>query len=263
MALAFDLISDLHVDQWSVPFDWSGQPTSPFCLVVGDVARDRALLIQTLRHLADCYKGVFYIDGNGEHAYNYHGLADSYKDLTTQLNAIPNLVYLQNNVVVINGVAILGTNGWWTWDLDPAWSVEQTQSEWIQKHNFDQDICDTISVLAQEDSGYLSRSIKRLQKHYDVRHIVIATHTVPGRRFIQHDIDFADNLAINYMGNSTIAEALKNDQQGKVHTWCFGHYHGKVNRVENRVRYVNNCRGKEKTRTAQSVFLPLRLVIDD
>jgi hypothetical protein len=29
MLFAFDLISDLHVDTWPKPFDWTGQATSP------------------------------------------------------------------------------------------------------------------------------------------------------------------------------------------------------------------------------------------
>ena len=50
MEFNFDLISDLHIETWPT-FDWTGQATSPYCLVVGDVARDRKLLMETLKHL--------------------------------------------------------------------------------------------------------------------------------------------------------------------------------------------------------------------
>ena len=40
MKFAFDLISDLHIETWP-DFDWTGQATSPYCVVAGDVARDR------------------------------------------------------------------------------------------------------------------------------------------------------------------------------------------------------------------------------
>jgi hypothetical protein len=68
MKFAFDLISDLHVETWD-SFDWTGQATSPYCVVAGDVARDRQLLLaDVLKHLGECYPGgVFYIDGNDEH----------------------------------------------------------------------------------------------------------------------------------------------------------------------------------------------------
>ena len=46
MQFAFDLISDLHVETWD-SFDWTGQATSPYCVVAGDVARDRQRLLDT------------------------------------------------------------------------------------------------------------------------------------------------------------------------------------------------------------------------
>ena len=58
MEFAFDLISDLHIETWP-GFDWSNQATSPYCVVAGDIARDRKGLIETLKHLGRCYQGVF------------------------------------------------------------------------------------------------------------------------------------------------------------------------------------------------------------
>ena len=66
MHFAFDLISDLHVETWD-SLDWTGQPTSPYCVVAGDVGRDRTQVMETLTHLGNCYAGVFYIDGNLKH----------------------------------------------------------------------------------------------------------------------------------------------------------------------------------------------------
>ena len=116
MGLTFDLISDLHVDTWLEEFDWTGRATSPHALVLGDVAQDRDLLVHALTNLAQCYQAVFYVDGNTEHKNFMNDLGTSYVDLTEKLNSIKNLVYLQDNVVVIDGVAILGTNGWWGYD---------------------------------------------------------------------------------------------------------------------------------------------------
>jgi hypothetical protein len=47
MNFSFDLISDLHVESWP-SFNWSDQVTSPYCVVAGDVARDRDVLVETL-----------------------------------------------------------------------------------------------------------------------------------------------------------------------------------------------------------------------
>jgi hypothetical protein len=80
MSFAFDLISDLHTETWP-GFDWSGLATSPYCVVAGDVARDRSVVVDSLRHLGQCYQAVFYVDGNDEHRYYLDDLNSSYADL--------------------------------------------------------------------------------------------------------------------------------------------------------------------------------------
>ena len=117
MIFAFDLISDLHVNTWD-NFDWTHQPTSPYCVVAGDVSQDRKLLTQTLKHLGECYQGVFFIDGNDEHRNHLENLGQSYKDLRRYVDKFKNVVFMQENVVVINGVAFLASNGWWSFDFD-------------------------------------------------------------------------------------------------------------------------------------------------
>lgn len=126
MALAFDLISDLHIDTWSEPFDWTDRVTSPYCVVAGDIACDRSAVIETLAHLGRCYQAVFYIDGNDEHKYHMEDLDDSYRALAKQLAPLKNVVYLQDNVAVVDGIAFVGTNGWWGWDFDMT--VDPTES---------------------------------------------------------------------------------------------------------------------------------------
>jgi predicted phosphohydrolase len=263
MPFAFDLISDLHVETWPGIFNWSGQATSPFCVVVGDVAQDRRTLIKTLTHLGTCYQAVFYIDGNDEHRDYYDDLAFSYSDLVAKLKAIPNLVYLQDNVVVIEGVAIMGTNGWWAFDFDPQVDTAGAVERWQEKTGHDLGVTQCISAMAQTDANYLARSIKRLQKHYDVRHIVVATHTVPVHQLIAHDIELESTPKLNCMGNRYLEQALDQDTENKIHTWCFGHYHRPIDQLYQQVRFVNNCRGKGKTDYAKSVFHPKRIVVEN
>ena len=44
MSFAFDLISDLHGETWP-EFVWTGQATSAYCVVAGDLARDRDIVL--------------------------------------------------------------------------------------------------------------------------------------------------------------------------------------------------------------------------
>lgn len=262
MQFSIDLISDLHVDSWRQEFDWTGLATSPYCIVAGDIARDRKVLYNTLYHLGQCYQAVFYIDGNDEHVHTYEDLASSYKDLTKKIDKIPNVVYLQDNVVVVDGVAILGTNGWWGYDLDPRVDPVET-SEWFQEQaNVTVETADAVSRMARADATYMINSVSRLQTHMDVQKIIMVTHTVPEYDLITHDIDLEGTVRFNTMGNAHMYQALSADHGNKIHTWCFGHYHGAIDQYRNGIRFVNNCRGREGTRWSQHVYHPRRIVVD-
>jgi hypothetical protein len=262
MSIAFDLISDLHVETWNNDFDWLGLATSPYCIVAGDVAKDRQLLVQTLRHLGQCYQAVFYIDGNDEHVNHIGQLNLSYAALVKQIEKIPNVVYLQDNVVVVDGVAVLGTNGWWGFDLDL--SVDPTQSAlwWQEKMAVSGATVKSVARMATTDATYMVSSVRRLQAHQDVKKIIMVTHTVPLPELIQHDIDLDGSMRFNCMGNAYMQQALLADFRDKIHTWCFGHYHGSVDQIHHGVRFVNNCRGRADTPYNQYVYNPRRIVVD-
>jgi hypothetical protein len=261
MKVAFDLISDLHIDTWNEPFDWTDRATSPYAIVAGDIAEDRKLLSDALTNLSRCYQAVFFIDGNDEHARYYHSLSDSYKDLTKRIAKISNVVYLQDNVVVVDGVGILGTNGWWGFDFEL--SIDPTQSSlwWQEKENLTSDIAKKISRMATNDAAYMINSVKRLQSHKDVKHILMVTHTVPCQQLIEHDIDLEGSMRFNMMGNRDMMQAVAADDGKKIHTWCFGHYHGSVDQIRHNVRFVNNCRGRSGSPWSHHVYHPRRIEI--
>jgi hypothetical protein len=261
MTVAFDLISDLHLDTWPMEFDWSGCATSPYAIVAGDVAADRTVLYKALKNLGQNYQAVFFIDGNDEHATHYNNLSQSYKDLASNIAKIPNVVYLQNNVVVIDGIGILGTNGWWGFDFELSIDPVQSAQWWYEKEYLSADVAKKVARMATNDARYMISSVKRLQAHADVKHIVMVTHTVPGQQLIEHDIDLEGNLRFNMMGNRDMLRALEADHGSKIHTWCFGHYHGSVDQRRHGVRFVNNCRGRHGTPWANHVYHPRRIEI--
>ena len=261
MSFAFDLISDLHAETWP-ELDWSYQATSPFCVIAGDISRDRNIVKQTLNHLSQCYQAVFYIDGNDEHRYFLDHLSASYTDLIAEVEHIPNVVYLQDNVVVVDGVAILGTNGWFGFDFDLKIDPNQVE-QWCQDtYKISTVATANIAQLASNDAAYMVSSIKRLQTHNDVKKIVMVTHTVPDPALISHDIELQGSMRFNTMGNRYMMQALGADTERKIHTWCFGHYHGSVDQIRSNVRFVNNCRGRANTKYSQYAYYPRRIIID-
>lgn len=261
MTFAFDLISDLHVETWD-SFDWTGQPTSPYCVVAGDVSRDHDRVAKTLEHLSQCYAGVFYIDGNEEHRSYLEDLGSSYRNLKNQITSLSDVVYLQDNVVIINGVAILATNGWWSYDLDPVIDYDVTQ-QWFQEYtNASQSASDAITGIAYHDAAYITNSIKKLQKHQEVKSIAIVTHTLPASWLCNHDPDLANSPRFNCMGNPHLQMALDEDTEHKIKVWAFGHYHRSVDRDQGGIRYVSNPRGRGNTPWSQSAYYPKRIEVE-
>ena len=261
MNFAFDLISDLHVETWP-NFDWTYQATAPYCIVAGDIGRDIEMVRDTLTHLGQCYKGVFYIDGNDEHRYSLDDLGRSYAVLNRAIDNIPNVVYMQDNVVIINGVAILATNGWWGFDFDPALDYDQAQ-EWCKdRYNLTQSTIEQMTAISYTDTAYMSNSIRKLQTHKDVRAIVCVTHTVPVPELVKYDLEIVDTWRFNTMGNRHMQVALDEDTENKIKVWCFGHYHRPVDQLWAGVRYVSNCRGRGDTDWKQPVYFPKRIEVE-
>lgn len=260
MPFSFDLISDLHIETWD-SFDWEGQATSPYCVVAGDIGRDRNIVLETLAHLGRCYQGVFYIDGNDEHRHYLEDLGGSYKDLTRGISRLKNVVYLQDNVVIIDGVAILATNGWWTYDFDPLIDQDRT-IEWYQHYvNTSESSAANITGIAYHDAAYMINSVSKLQTHQEVKSIVLVSHTVPAPWIVSHDIDLVDSWRFNCMGNSHLAQAINEDTENKIKTWCFGHYHKCVDQQLHGINYISNPRGRGDTPWSQPVYYPRRITV--
>lgn len=260
MDFAFDLISDLHVETWD-SFDWDSQPTSPYCVVAGDVGRDWEQIRETLEHLGKQYAGVFYIDGNDEHRYYLDDLGSSYRGLSAAVDGIKNVVFMQDNVVIINGVAILATNGWWTYDFDPTVSVEASQ-EWYQNYlDLSIDSVTAINGVAYHDAVYMINSVNKLQRQRDVKHIVLVSHTLPAPWLASHDIDLEKTERFNLLGNQHMNLALDEDSENKIRAWCFGHYHKPIDRYFSGIRYVSNPRGRGNTPWSQNPYYPKRIEI--
>ena len=260
MTFAFDLISDLHIDTWP-QFDWTGQATSPYCVVAGDVGRDPAAMEDALRHLACCYQAVFYIDGNDEHRHQLDDLNGSYQAVEQTLKSIPGVVYLHSDVVIINGVAILAANGWWSYDFDPQLELNQSVQWVMDKEKISEAAAMNINGLGYNDVGYMVNGVQKLQTHNDVKAIIMVTHTVPHPEIIQHDLELIDTWRFNSMGNSHMQNALREDLENKIKIWCFGHYHRPVDTIINGVRYISNPRGRGNTPYSQIAYYPKRISI--
>lgn len=258
--LSFDLISDLHVSP-SDTFSWADQATSLNAIVVGDISKDRDTLVDVLKEISGRYLQVYFVDGNSEHRYSLEELDDSQVELGQQLGDIKNLVFLRHRVVLHDSLAIVGCNGWWTFDFDPTIDEEQA-FHWCREHYHVSNL-DLMQVYraAVNDYLYLCQAIKELQDRSDVSKILIATHTVPLLELVEHDVGLSGTYALNIMGNAKMRDVTDHDYKNKITNWVFGHYHSRIDLAFNEIRYCNNPRGRVSD-NLYDPYYPLRIDIE-
>jgi len=212
MNINFDLISNLNLTMES-KFDWSGKPTSLFCIIPGNISNDLRVIHRTLTHLSTLYQGVFYIDGELEQS-SIAECKERTRQLTRLCRGINNIVYLHNNVIIMNGVAVVGINGWY--GVKPAGSAFDK----IRQESYKTD-----------DIKYLQGTIKKMQIHVEVRDIVILSSTPPDKQLTFDANENLDDLSPNL--------ALIADTEKKTKCWVFNS-DKMVDTTLGGIRYVSN-----------------------
>jgi len=258
MQITFDLISDLNI---IYDLDWEGQPTSLYCVVAGNISRDRNVLLETLEHLGKQYKTVFYIDGSLDHRDQLSDISESFRELKCQIKKMNNVIFLQDNIAFTDNVAFIACNGWWTYDFDPY--IDGDQTELLLKEEWQCNTGDLANVyaLAYSDARYMSSSIKKLQEYEEIEKIVIITNTVPVPQLI-HDTLSRESVRFNLLGNSLLRQCKIGDTRGLIDTWCFGHYENPVDEVFDGIRFVSNPRRNLEDAWDKIPYNPKKIIID-
>lgn len=214
MKISFDVISDLNLTD-SDQFEWVGKPTSQYCIIAGNISNNLSVIKNTLLHLSKLYQAIFYISGTLEHDTLYK-VRYRHAELTRICRSINNVSYLYNFVIVVDGVAIIGINGWST-------GREKELVDDVLKDKF-----------RNYDFEYLQMSIERLQLHGDVKKIVVVSNSVPNHElyFGEHSPDIEE-----YVPMSAV---LGIDSEQKVSHWIYGHYPKTADVIKHGVNYINN-----------------------
>lgn len=247
VAMDFDLISDLHIDQWpdDQELNFKGLGTSLNCVVAGDVSQSLFKTRDFLYKLADHYKQVVFVDGNHEHKPDYSDITRNCEWLERELNKKRNVTYLWDSTCVFESTAIVGTNGWWTFDYcDPIISRLEQIDKFCEKELHHQSTAVGIWDEAVENSEFLCNVVGEFNKTDIIEDIIVITHTMP-RRDLVIPAAYMDTCDLAKMYNSQLSEVFNADVNNKIKTWCFGHYHAEaVDKEIDGVRYVSNPRGR-------------------
>lgn len=216
MEIGFDLISDLYL-QPDESFNWENKATSLYCLLAGNVCSDLRTLHQTLAHLSHYYQGIFYVPGTLEYT-DADSIEKRTKEIHAIINKLPKVAFLDHHVVILDGIAIVGANGW---------AVDDIQNEHYQ-HKV-------------KDIAYLSHSVQKLQKHLDVNNILLLTNAVP-----KLDLYYKENPP-NYEDDIWLEMCLAHDTERKIKVWCYGTSSITTDTVlgEHSINFINNSFAKK------------------
>ena len=216
MKIGFDVISDLNLDA-EEEFNWEGKATSLYLIIAGNISNELRVVHQTLFHLGKFYQGVFYIAGSSEHD-SMHFVKHRNDELIKICKSLGNVAYLHKHVVIINGVAILGCNGWYGNKIELSTELEKLH----------------LHAQHLEDVRYLGLSLEKLQLHLDVKKIIVVTHSAPSA-----DLFFGEQPH-NITEYFALKDALLSDTEFKVSHWVYGSYHKNVDTTINNINYINN-----------------------
>ena len=260
--LKVDLVSDLHVERWEKPLDWSALKKNDIIIVAGDVADSIEETVKELERIAAVYKTVLYIDGNHEYSeelYKEKGDIAAFDDnLRVAISHLPNVHFLKDGPVTIDGTAIIGRNGHWDYKALEGASVEDAQVAIMHKIQMPLENAKIFSDQAKQDVADLKQLVKDLNADPAIHSIFVVTHTLPGKDLIPDRVKGAPAVFAN-LGNSEMADVLKEDTGGKIKNWVFGHWHGYHSASLNGVEY--DCHPRGTPRPGKPEYAPLEIEI--
>ena len=128
---------------------------------------------------------------------------------------------MRTQVVVLNGVALIGGNGWYGTPNTENYMYEVKKE--IQRF---------------EDIAYLAKTIEQLQLHVDVKTVVLVTSSVPcPEMFFGEEPD-------NILEQVALTEILNKDTEKKIKHWVYGTYE-MANATLSGIQFISNpCNGK-------------------
>jgi hypothetical protein len=212
--IGFDIIGELYIYP-NDSFNWENKASSLYCIVTGNVSSDMRVLVQVLAHLGKYYQGVFYVPGMLEYT-TAENIFERANEIAQICSRIPNVILLHQSVIVIDGIGIMGVNGW-----SEAGSLSTTP--------------DMIKTAARyEDTKYLNATLEKLQRHLDVKKIILVSNAVP-----KEELYFGEEPPAVY-DQIPLTSTLHVDTEKKVKHWVFGTYTKNVDTVIDDIQYLNN-----------------------
>lgn len=286
--VSVQIASDLHLEFYGntlskVPKDII-VPHSPETILalVGDIGLSYTdVLKQFLYQQADRFRHVIFIAGNHEY-YHGNGKRHSVGQQNSWLEEVcdqrPNLHFLEQDELEIDGVVFLGTT---LWSQVPDHAVDDVQDSLSDYHYsyIDQNslrMCDAgrifkkgLTPMRVSDTNHFfeesfSWLVHQVERHKD-KPIVVLTHHCPSRTGTSHPMyEHAGNL----MGHAFATDILdsfipSNSSSSPIKAWACGHTHYNFDFVtESGIRVISNQKGYPDRPTKKSfAYRPVGIVL--
>lgn len=233
MKIGFDVISDLNLTP-DESFNWENKATSLYCIIAGNISKDLRVVYQTLSHLSHHYQAIFYIAGNLEFETSTT-VSKRHTELSKICELINGVTYLQNNLITVNGLGIMGINGWFANNQEPENLIQELKYTGC---NYD-DFC------------YLSLTLEKVQLHLDVKKIIIVSASAPSQQL------FFGESPTSVVLYQDLTDALINDTMQKVKYWIYGSYDKNVDTVIDGITFINNSYYKRKPYWAKRIEIEI------
>lgn len=226
--VGFDAICNLRLNAGD-SFNWVNKAASLYCIVTGNVSSDLRTIKQTLAHLSRFYQGIFYIPGELEYKGFEEDITARTIEIITELSVFPEVVVLYQNVVILDGVAIVGVTG--------------------SKVNLESSLETSYFKAGLEDLTYLDSAISKLQKHLDVKRILVISNAVPDEAlFFDKQSKSNDQLYLS--------SVLDKDSESKVSHWVYDQTEHYTEVMIGGVNYISNPKPKK------GIYWAKRITID-
>lgn len=215
-------------------------------IVAGDISHKDDRISRALLALREVAPRVVYLPGNHDLWFDVP-LASEREDLDTwhryrvDLEALARAAgahYLPSGPLVVEGVAIAGSCGWYDYSLAPEWLRTTVPEGTLEKKQLDGLMWSDARFIAFRDparrlmsdaevarimEAELAGQLAELEARGDVEHVVVATHHQPFYEVVSRTGKLHWEFFNAFMGSVGLGEVIR--RSSKVKAAIYGHTH--------------------------------------
>lgn len=215
-------------------------------LIAGDVSHKNDRISRALKAFREVAPHVVYVPGNHDLWFDVPGAPhrtdlDTWHRYHVELKALAEAAgahYLPAEPLVLDGVAIVGSCGWYDYSLAPAWVRATVDEGTLAAKQFGGVMWrDALCIAFRTGSGRLMNDVEvarrmeselrdqleRVAARSDVREVVVATHHQPFYEVVERTGQLPWEYFNAFMGSAGLGEVIRSVP--KVKTVVYGHTH--------------------------------------